>query len=344
MLYPFRYRRLVERLFHNHSISSAIRIVPSPLLPVPPILEVRGLTKIYNGTTVVDNLSFSVSPGEVYGFLGENGAGKSTTLRMALGLVHPTAGEVRIGGEVLTPTRKRLLRRIGAVVERPDLYGYLSGWDNLRFFAALSAKDVSQKHLHDILELVGLTGQGAKKVKAYSQGMKQRLGIAIALAHDPELLILDEPTNGLDPQGIAEMRALILHLSRERGKTILVSSHLLTEIEQTATRMIIIHRGKKMVEGRVNELLAPAETVTEVLLEGADEALQSALRVSAWAEHTEYTSSYKLLFKMHPSRVPELAAWLVAAGARIRQIRSAHSLETFFLSLTDDTAAAHRAV
>ena len=293
---------------------------------------------------MVDDLSFSVSAGDVYGFLGENGAGKSTTLRMALGLVHPSSGEVFIGGEKLTPTRTKLLRRIGAVVERPDLYGYLSGWDNLRFFAALSAKDVSHKHLHDVLELVGLTGQESKKVKAYSQGMKQRLGIATALAHDPELLILDEPTNGLDPQGIAEMRALILHLSRERGKTILVSSHLLSEIEQTATRMIIIHRGKKMVEGRVDELLAPAETVTEVLLEAPDELLQGKLRTSSWVVNTEYTDGDKLLFKMHPSRVPELTSWLVAAGARIRQIRSAHSLETFFLSLTDDTAAAHRAV
>ncbi len=263
---------------------------------------------------------------------------------MALGLVLPTAGEVFIGGEKFTATRKSLLRRIGAVVERPDLYGYLSGWDNLRFFAALSAKEVSQGHLHDVLELVGLTGHERKKVKAYSQGMKQRLGIAIALAHDPELLILDEPTNGLDPQGIAEMRALILHLSRERGKTILVSSHLLTEIEQTATRMIIIHRGKKMVEGRVEDLLSPAETVTEVVLEAPDEVLQGELRASSWAQHTDYTDGEKLLFKMHPSRVPELTAWLVSAGAHIRQIRSAHSLETFFLSLTNDTAAAHRAV
>jgi ABC-2 type transport system ATP-binding protein len=237
-----------------------------------------------------------------------------------------------------------LLQRIGAVVERPDLYGYLSGWDNIHLFASLSKKDVSKKHLHEVLDLVGLIGHEKKKVKAYSQGMKQRLGIAIALAHDPELLILDEPTNGLDPQGIAEMRALIIHLSQERGKTVLVSSHLLAEIEQTATRMIIIHRGKKMVEGRVDDLLAPAETVTDIVLEMPDEILQEKIRTSEWGAVVDSVEGSKTSFKMHPSRVPELANWLIASGARIRQIRSAHSLETYFLSLTDDSAAAHRTV
>ena len=301
-----------------------------------PILEVRNLTKVYNDVTVVNDLSFQVSPGDVYGFLGENGAGKSTTLRMALGLVIPTSGEVCIGGEKFTSARKDLLRRIGAVVERPDLYGYLSGWDNLRFFAALSAKSIPQKHLHEILNLVGLTGHEKKKVKAYSQGMKQRLGIAIALAHDPDLLILDEPTNGLDPQGIAEMRSLILHLSRERGKTILVSSHLLSEVEEMATRIIIIHRGKKMVEGRTEDLLAPAETVTEVLLESPDEVLLGQTKASVWATYLDTAEGDALRFKMHPSQVPALTTWLVRAGAHIRGVRSTHSLEDFFLSLTTD--------
>ena len=314
-----------------------------PIYPVSPILEVRNLTKIYNDVAVVNDLSFSVLPGDVYGFLGENGAGKSTTLRMALGLVMPTSGEVRIGGEKFSPARKDLLRRIGAVVERPDMYGYLSGWDNLRFFAALSAKKVSHEHLHDILELVGLTGHEKKKVKAYSQGMKQRLGIAIALAHDPDLLILDEPTNGLDPQGIAEMRSLILHLSRERGKTILVSSHLLVEIEQMATRMIIIHRGKKMVEGRTSDLLAPAETVTEVLLDGPNEVLLGQIRASVWATYLDSADGDAIRFKMHPSQVPALTKWLVTSGASVRGVRSAHSLEEFFLSLTTDPKPATRA-
>jgi len=305
---------------------------------VPPILEARGLSKIFNNKAVVDHLDFSVESGDVYGFLGENGAGKSTTLRMALGLIRPTAGEVRIGGEVLTPGRKRLLRRVGAVVERPDLYGYLTGWDNLRFFADLSGKKVSREHLRELLDLVSLTGHEGKKVKAYSQGMKQRLGIAIALAHDPELLILDEPTNGLDPQGIAEMRGLIQHLCHERGKTVVVSSHLLSEVEQIATRMIIIHRGKKMVEGKTEDLLAPADTLVEVWLE-EDGGATAAVRESAWGAHLEGDADDgKLRFRMHPDRVPELTSWLVQRGARVRQIRSTNSLEALFLSLTSDGA------
>ena len=214
------------------------------------IVEVKKLTKVFGRIRAVDDLSFTVQRGEVYGFLGQNGAGKSTTMRMLLGLIHPTSGDVYINGELFRSNKKAALEQVGAIIERPDLYKYLSGWDNLNFFARLSNKKITQDRMHEVLDLVGLTGREKDKVGGYSQGMKQRLGIAIAMVHDPELLILDEPTNGLDPQGIAEMRTLIQTLRNQFNKTVIISSHLLYEIEQVADSMLIIHQGKKVAEGK----------------------------------------------------------------------------------------------
>jgi len=215
-----------------------------------PILTVSRLTKKFKTHTAVDDLSFTVEEGDVYGFLGQNGAGKSTTIRMLLSLVRPTEGEISLFGLDLKKERSRILRQTGAVIEKPDLYPYLSAYENLELFARLSGGRENKKEWMDLLELVGLSGREDDRVKTYSQGMKQRLGIAVALVHQPRLIILDEPVNGLDPQGIADVRNLILHLSRHLGKTVIVSSHLLHEIEQIATRLLIIDQGKKMVEGK----------------------------------------------------------------------------------------------
>jgi ABC-type multidrug transport system ATPase subunit len=209
------------------------------------IIQVRNLTKSFGDVKAVDELSFSVPAGKVYGFLGQNGAGKSTTIRMLLTLIQPDSGSIEIFGSNLKKNRKDILRQTGAMIERPDMYKYLSALENLRIFAALSGVKVSRKKLMDQLEMVGLEERANSKVKTFSQGMKQRLGIAIALVHDPQLIILDEPTNGLDPQGIADIRNLIVHLSNDLGKTLLVSSHLLNEMELTADSMLIIHKGKK---------------------------------------------------------------------------------------------------
>ncbi|XZF13976.1 ABC transporter ATP-binding protein [Chitinophagaceae bacterium MMS25-I14] len=298
-----------------------------------PVIETNGLVKRFGNFTAVEDLSFSIQPGDVYGFLGENGAGKSTTMRMLLGLVKPDAGKVMINGEVLAGTKRHLMNHIGAIIEQPDMYGYLSGWDNLRMFATLSRPGIPDKRLYDVLELTGLRGREKDKVKAYSQGMKQRLGIAIALVHDPDLLILDEPTNGLDPQGIAEMRVLIQRLSRDHGKTILISSHLLYEIEQVANRMLIIHKGRKMVEGSVKELLDPAGTLMEIHWQQNDQVLQALLQ-SQWKAYVEKTEPGLLTFKMHPGQMPQLNIWLAGQGALITEIRARHSLEAYFLSLT----------
>ncbi len=302
------------------------------------IIEVQELTKKFKNFTAVDDLSFSIQKGDIYGFLGQNGAGKSTTIRMLLGLIHPSSGNILIGGERLDSNKKNALSMIGAVVERPDLYKYLSAWDNLKMFAKLSKKPIPEERLHEVINIVGLTGRELDKVKTYSQGMKQRLGIAIAMVHDPEVLILDEPSNGLDPQGIAEMRELIWSLGAQHGKTVLVSSHLLHEIEQIATKMIIIHKGKKIAEGEVKELLNPNDTLMEVDIL-PDDRIIDRLKEKEWGEYLQQSNSNKLMFKMHPRKMPALNRFLVEEKVHVLQIRSRHSLESYFLSLTNQADA-----
>ena len=213
------------------------------------IIEVKNLTKKFKEITAVNDLSFTVNEGDVYGFLGQNGAGKSTTMRMLLTLIKPTSGTIHMFGKNIATDREAILAKTGAIIEKPDLYSYLTAYENVSFFARLSGKNASRERIMQFLTITGLSERADSKVKTFSQGMKQRLGIAVALIHDPSLIILDEPTNGLDPQGIADTRELIKNLSYEHGKTVLVSSHLLSEIELIANRILIIHKGKKIVEG-----------------------------------------------------------------------------------------------
>ena len=308
-----------------------------------PILEVRSLIKSFNQFKAVDDLSFAINKGAVYGFLGQNGAGKSTTMRMLMGLIFPDSGSIIINGSTFSNSQRQLLRNIGAIIERPDMYGYLSGWENLKIFAALSGKNIKTTRLHEVIEMVGLKGREKDKVKAYSQGMKQRLGIAIATVHEPDLLILDEPTNGLDPQGIAEIRQLILSLSKDHGKTILVSSHLLHEIEQVATDIIIIHKGKKMIEAPVGELLHPDDTRIEITLQPAP-GLQQSINHSGWAQYSPEISDGVLTIKMNPAQIPALNKWLVEQGIEVSGITTQHSFEAYFLNITHETTAADRTV
>ncbi len=260
---------------------------------------------------------------------------------MLLGLIFPDAGQIFIDGTEFNNSRRHLLGKIGAIIERPDMYGYLTGWENLKMFATLSDKHIKHDRLHEVLEIVGLKGREHDKFKAYSQGMKQRLGIAIALVHKPDLLILDEPTNGLDPQGIAEMRGLIRSLSRDHGKTILISSHLLYEIEQVATSMIVLHKGRKVTEGKVNDLLNPDETLVDITMTGN---AGPVIAGSQWAAGLVAQGDNSFTFKMNPAHIPALNRWLVGEGIDVAEIRSRHSLEAYFLSLTDDSITAHRAV
>jgi ABC-type multidrug transport system ATPase subunit len=299
---------------------------------MPAILTVNHLTKKFKDLTAVDDLSFTVNEGDVYGFLGQNGAGKSTTIRMLLSLITPTSGQINIFGQNLFTHRSDILKQTGAVIEKPDLYKYLSAYQNLFIFAKMSGMKVTRQLIMDQLQMVGLADRAQSKVKTFSQGMKQRLGIAVALIHNPRLIVLDEPTNGLDPQGIADMRNLILQLSKEMGKTIVVSSHLLSEIEIIANRILIINKGKKVVEGNAAELLDPAKTIVQIdTLNNID--AKEKLMQTKWATFI-LPSADTIKMQMNKNSIPELASDMTGMSIGILSIQPRHSLEDYFLSLT----------
>lgn len=297
------------------------------------IIEVKNLSKRFRDVTAVDDLSFTVQEGEVYGFLGQNGAGKSTTIRMLLTLIEPSSGSIEMFGVDLKKHRREILRQVGAIIERPDLYKYLTAMENLRIFAAMSGVHVTEKNLTDQLEMVGLSERAHSKVKTYSQGMRQRLGIATALVHDPRLIILDEPINGLDPQGIADVRNLIMDLSKRKKKTVFVSSHLLSEIELVADSMLIIDKGKKMAEGKVSSLFDPADTLVELETSDKFDTIEK-LQSSDWKQYLIDTRKDKILFRMHRNLVPRLTRSLVEMNVEILSIHAQHSLEDYFIAMT----------
>ncbi len=298
-----------------------------------PVIEVEHLSKRFPGFTAVDDLSFTVNQGDVYGFLGQNGAGKSTTIRMLLTLIAPSAGHIKIFGKDINENRNEILGQTGAVIERPDLYKYLSARENLAVFARLSGIRPSTSMLMKKLDQVGLADRAMSKVKTFSQGMKQRLGIAVALVHDPALIILDEPTNGLDPQGIADMRNLIISLSRDQGKTVLVSSHLLSEMEQMATRMIIIDKGKKIVEGEMKELLDPSHVLLEIKTIDQEASLDW-IRSSSWSVQPVKLHNGSIQIRMDRKDISSFSRELMNAGADIISINPKNSLEEYFLTIT----------
>lgn len=297
------------------------------------IIEVHGLTKSFKEITAVDHLSFTVNEKGVYGFLGQNGAGKSTTIRMLLSLIRPTNGEIKIFGLDLFIHRNEILQRIGAIIEKPDLYKYLTALENLRLFASMSGLKLSRKELLDKLEKVGLAERADSKIKTYSQGMKQRLGIAVALVHDPDLVILDEPMNGLDPQGIADIRHLISHLSKDLGKTVFISSHLLSEMEQVADSLLIIHKGKKIAEGKMHELLNPEKTRVEIETRSGKE-LEQKVRQTIWGNKIISVNGEKLIMQMSKDEIPVFIQQIAEMKQDIYSIHKKNSLEDYFLSLT----------
>ncbi len=301
---------------------------------MPPIIEVRHLSKKFGDFHAVKDLSFTVNSGDVYGFLGQNGAGKSTTIRMLLTLIRPGSGEIFIQGKNLVTHRREILNNTGAVIERPDLYSYLTAAENLSVFARLSGIKPVRKLIMEKLDQVGLSGRADSKVKTFSQGMKQRLGIAVALVHDPSLIILDEPTNGLDPQGIADMRKLIISLSRDFGKTLLVSSHLLGEMEQIATRMIIIDRGAKVVEGEMKDLLDPENVALEIVSPD-QHSCQKWLESSVWSTFLQPANEVASVIRIRKDDIPAFTRELVMAGINILSIKPKNTLEEYFLSLTN---------
>jgi ABC-type multidrug transport system ATPase subunit len=298
------------------------------------LVEVQHLRKEFEDTIAVKDLSFTVQKGDIYGFLGQNGAGKSTSMRMMLTLIRPTSGSIKIFGMELEKHSKEILRQVGAIIEKPDVYKYLSAYDNLELFAKLSGIKPTKQQLMAELDKVGLADRAKSKAKTFSQGMKQRLGIAIALVHNPQLIILDEPTNGLDPQGIADMRHLIVSLSKEHGKTVVVSSHLLSEIEQIATRILIINKGEKIVEGTAAELFDPAHTIVELQTTNNEKA-KVLVAQSDWMKSFKIVDGEKLIFEMHRNEIPEFNKYLVRENVDVVQLSPKHSLENYFLKLTE---------
>ncbi|WP_035769147.1 ATP-binding cassette domain-containing protein [Arthrobacter castelli] len=285
------------------------------------------LTKNYGERTAVDAVSLRVEQGEVYGFLGPNGAGKTTTLRMVLGLVRPTSGTVEILGS--SPGDPAVLRRVGSLVEEPGFYPYLSGRDNLRVLAHYNG--LGNQQVEDVLEQVELRSRGSERFKTYSLGMKQRLGVAAALLGDPQLLILDEPTNGLDPAGMADMRALIRRVA-EFGRTVLLSSHLLGEVQQICDRVGVISDGRLLEEGTVADLRgASAIRVVASPVEAAEQVVEQLFGPDAIARQQDGS----LQLDVDADRPAEITAALVHAGVEVREIRPVErTLEEVFLEMT----------
>lgn len=294
------------------------------------ILRTTGLGKRFGKRWAVRGLDLAVHKGEIFGFLGPNGAGKSTTIRMILSLIRPTEGSVQLFGKELSAHRGEILGRVGGLVERADFYRYLSGRRNLQIVGTLKG-GASRSEIDDVLRTVGLLDRAEEKVKAYSHGMKQRLGIAQALLGKPELIILDEPTTGLDPQGIKEVRILIRQLAEDRGITIFLSSHLLSEIEQLATSVAIINLGATIVQGAVSDLLGShGVTIDARPIDRAEQLLRSHPAVSDIVRTEE-----GLAVHVAADDVPAVNAMLVGAGLEVYAISPRRSLEQYFLSITE---------
>jgi ABC-type multidrug transport system ATPase subunit len=290
------------------------------------VVETKGLTKRYGERLAVDSVSMTVRRGEVYGFLGPNGAGKTTTLRMMLGLIRPTAGSASILGE--PAGQPDVTSRVGALIEGPGFFPYLSGRDNLRVMA--NYRGLARSATEEALTRVHLADRGDDKFKSYSLGMKQRLGVAAALMGDPELIVLDEPTNGLDPAGMADMRALVVELARG-GQTVLLSSHLLAEVQEICDRVGVINGGRLLSESTVADLRGG--TTLRVRATPVDRALAVAMRVAG--DDGVRVTEDGLVLDLPASAAPDLTRQLVAAGLDVHEVALVErTLEEVFFEMT----------
>nr|WP_238357504.1 ABC transporter ATP-binding protein [Cohnella zeiphila] len=296
-------------------------------------MRTRHLTKRYGQKAIVQDLNMNVRAGDIYGFLGQNGAGKTTTLRMIMGLIRPTAGEIEWFGEGRAGERARAFERVGAIIEYPGFYLNLSAADNLEIHRRLMGMG-NKEAIDDVLTTVGLIGAKRQKVKSYSLGMKQRLGIARALLHHPELLILDEPTNGLDPGGIKEIRQLFLRLAKQRGITFIISSHLLSEIEQLATRVGIIHQGKLLEEIDYEALQRKSRRYLEIKV---DDERRAAYILEQQLNASDYVAAGPGVLHLyeHLDRAADVNYTLATHGIGVKGIAlSGDKLEDYFLKMT----------
>ena len=299
------------------------------------ILVTRGLTKRFGNKkksiTAVDNLDLEVHRGEVFGFLGPNGSGKTTTIGMLLGLIWPTSGCIEFFGDGKSKPAK-LLRRVGVVMDTPSFFPYLSGLNNLRYFAIIT-NCANRGDIDKAIEMAGLSERAKDKVRTYSMGMKQRLSVALALMHDPELVILDEPTNGLDPAGIIEFREMIRGLQRN-GKTVFLSSHLLSEVEKVCSHVALINRGRILARGSVEDLLGKTKAIW-LKVSDADGAV-CLLEGIEWIKSVKKKETGLIVAEAEEERAFEINELLISNGIHVNETKiSEGSLEDFFLATID---------
>ncbi|MCS1350019.1 ABC transporter ATP-binding protein [Mechercharimyces sp. CAU 1602] len=303
-----------------------------------PILKVEGLSKCIGKQEIVSDLSFEVGAGEIFGFLGPNGAGKTTTIRMLVGLISPTKGNIHIGGYHLRRQFLQAIGHVGSIVENPEMYPYLTGRENLEVFARMQ-QGVTPARIMEVAQLVELEKRIDDKVGTYSLGMRQRLGIAQALLGNPKLLILDEPTNGLDPAGIKEMRHFIRALSRDHGMSVFVSSHILHEVQLLCDRVSIIHEGKIVKTGRVEQLLE-GEVRVDWSLHPYQQA-QSVLSTLPYVSQVDVLDSSRISTLLPVENIAQVNQTLVEAGIEVMEVRQrGNTLEDIFLDLTGGSASA----
>jgi ABC-2 type transport system ATP-binding protein len=295
------------------------------------MIRLNHVSKQFGRRLVVDDLTLQVPPGEIYGLLGHNGAGKSTSIGMMLGQVWPTRGEINICGYDVTARRRQALQKVGAIFETPAFYDYLSGWRNLQILSSYTAP-TSRARIREVIEWVGLTGRENSKVRTYSHGMRARLALAQALLPQPELLILDEPSNGLDPEGIHEMRLTILRLHRELHLTILLSSHLLNEVEQLCTRIAVLNQGRMVFEGPLAETKQREQWVRLKTLD-----FPAAVRELRRAQLITDDRDGQLIVPRRGAGTDQIVRLLVERGMPVYEIAPAEqNLEQFYLDLMKD--------
>lgn len=301
------------------------------------IVELKNVTKVIKGRTIIDDISFQVYKGEVFGFLGPNGAGKTTTIRMIVGLMGITSGDIIIGGSSIKTQFEDAVRHVGAIVENPEMYKFLTGYQNLIHYARM-AKGITKEKIAEVVELVGLSDRIHDKVKTYSLGMRQRLGLAQCLLHDPEVLILDEPTNGLDPAGIREIRDYVRLLAREKNMAVIVSSHLLSEMEMMCDRIGIIQNGQLIDVQQVKEFIQGNETFHELEVIPSETALSI---VQANFPNAEANLSRNgISVSLSKEEIPNLVKILVEEDIKIFGIKeTAKTLEDRFLEVTKEKEA-----
>lgn len=296
-----------------------------------PIVQIRHLSKHFGDFHAVKDVNITVNTGDVYGFLGPNGAGKSTTMRCMLSLIQADQGSIELFGQSITQHRSEILARVGSLIEKPDFYKYLSAFKNLQLFSRISGKPSSSQEIREMLDFVGLAGRENDRVGGFSHGMRQRLGIAQTLLHQPDLIVLDEPTTGLDPQGIIDMRNLILRLKNEQKKTIILSSHNLSEVELICNRMVIIHQGKSIVEGNVAELLNEDEQIIRIQTDSL--SMPKLIQLLQTNYQPLQVNEQFVEISLLKENIPALNAQIVAAGLPIFAIEAKRKLEDYFINL-----------